>query len=441
VLQATRLSGPAPLAVLFDASSTTVSSGNAFHQLGYQFDFGDDRGQTWGVSGQSKNVQSGGPIAAHVFDVPGTYTVRVRASSTSGSSEATVTITVQSQDSAYSGANTVCVSTSASYSGCPSGAATQTSLPSSYAGKRVLLRRGESFGAVNIRHADDNVVVGAFGTGAKPRVQRVGISENAIPVAGQFADDVTVMDLDIASGISHQNSGARHLYYRNDLIQAGGSNGIYVGGALGYSVSTSGWSASSFYIPREFFIVENRIVGATSGTPDYNFYGGGSRLAILGNDMGRAIQHTLRLTGAHKSIVAHNALRGQSSDGIRSSLKLHGNGLLAYADNFATTMGRWAASQVVIANNLFGDPSDNNSWTSAAAPQNTAEPEGLEDVIAENNRYYRGSRTNTEMVLVGRRMTTRGNARMDGGALNINNIPTMTFNLPADWQGPYWIGN
>jgi hypothetical protein len=427
--------------VLFDASATTVSNANAFHQLSYQFSFGDDNGQTWAASGQSKNVQVGGPIAAHVFDVPGTYTVRVRASSSSASSETTVTVTVQSPDSAYSGASTVCVSASANYGGCPSGAATQTALPSSYAGKRVLLRRGESFGAVNIRHADDNVVVGAFGTGAKPKVQRVGISENAIPVAGQFADDVTVMDLDIASGINHMSSGARHLYYRNDLIQAGGDNSIHIGGALSYAVSTSGWAASSFYIPREFFIVENRIVGATTGTPAYNFYGGGSRLAILGNDMGKAGQHTLRLTGAHKSIVAHNALRGQSSDGIRQALKMHAGGLLAYADNYATTMGKWATSQVVIANNLFGDPNDNNSWTTATAPQNGTEQEGLEDVIAENNRFYRGSKTNTEMVMVGRRMTTRGNARVDGGALNINNASTLSFNLPADWQGPYWIGN
>ena len=118
-LQATRLSGSAPLAVLFDATGTTVSSGNADHQSSYEFNFNDDRGLTWAISGQPKNIQRGGPLAAHVFDLPGTYTVRVRAQSSTGMSEATVTVTVQNPDSAYSGVNTVCVSTSASYSGCP----------------------------------------------------------------------------------------------------------------------------------------------------------------------------------------------------------------------------------------------------------------------------------------------------------------------------------
>lgn len=441
-LQATRLSGPAPLAVLFDASGTTLDTGNAFHQLSYTFNFNDDRGLNWPISGQPKNVQQGGPIAAHVFDLPGTYTVRVRAQSATGYSESTVTVTVQNPDSAYSGTNTVCVSPASNFSGCPSGAATQTTLPSSYAGKRVLLHSGESFGTVTIRHEDDNVVVGAFGSGAKPRVANVSIGNGPIPSPAAFPDEVTVMDLDIANGISHEHSGSRFLFYRNDLIQPGGNNRIWFGGALSYAVNNSGLPASTFYVPREIFIVENKIIGATNiaSTPIVNIYGGGSRLALLGNDIGKAEQHTVRLFNAHKSVIAYNALRGQSSDGIRVALKLHSGGLLPYADNYATTMGKWATSQVVIANNLFGDPNDNNSWTATAAPQNTLESEGIEDVIAENNRYYRGPNTNTEMILVGRRMTTRGNARVDGGALNINNANTITFNLPPEWQGPYWIG-
>ena len=442
-LQATRLRGPAPLAVLFDASGTSVPTGNAFHQLSYEFNFGDDRSLTWPVSGQPKNIQRGGPIAAHVFDLPGTYVVRVRTQSTTGYSDSTVTVTVQNPDSAYSGTNTVCVSTSATYTGCPSGAATQTTLPSSYAGKRVLLRGGESFGTVTIRHADDNVVVGAFGGGAKPRVERVGIGEGVIPVAGVFPDEVTVMDLDIANGLSHQSSGSRYLFYRNDLVRVGGDNAIEIGGALDYWAVTSGHPVSTFYVPREIFIVENRVIGQVNSTQTsfLNFQGGGSRFALLGNDMGKAQQHTVRLFAAHKSVIAHNALRGQSSDGIRHALKLHSGGLLPYADNYATTMGRWASSQIVIANNLFSDSNDNNSFTSGAAPQNTLEAEGIEDVIAENNRFHRGPNTNTEMYFVGRRMTARGNARVDGGPLSISARSTVTYNLPADWLGPYWVGN
>jgi len=73
----------------------------------------------------------------------------------------------------FAGTNTICVSTSASYSGCPSGAAQRTTLPSTYAGKRVLLRRGESFGSIAPRNTDTGFQVGAFGTGSKPNVAGV----------------------------------------------------------------------------------------------------------------------------------------------------------------------------------------------------------------------------------------------------------------------------
>ncbi|HEY9095584.1 MAG TPA: PKD domain-containing protein, partial [Hydrogenophaga sp.] len=85
-LDATRISGTAPLAVQFDASGTTSSLGSQlpFHHVRYAFSFGDDRGQTWPASGLSKNLQSGGPLAAHVYDLPGTYQVRVRATDQAG---------------------------------------------------------------------------------------------------------------------------------------------------------------------------------------------------------------------------------------------------------------------------------------------------------------------------------------------------------------------
>lgn len=447
VLSATRTTGPAPLAVMFDASGTTVTSGIAFHGLKYAFNFGDERGQTWAVSGLPKNTQTGGPIAGHVFDVPGTYTVRVTASSASGAtSTASVTVTVQDPNSVYAGLATVCVSAVSDYSGCPTGASTSTALPTTYAGKRVLLRRGESFGQVTIRHTDDNVMVGAYGTGTKPNVQRVAISEGGPPSAGTFADDIVVMDLNILTNLSQSGSAARHLYYRNDLVTMGGSTGITFAAALGYYVRTSSYPAVSFYQPREIFIVENRVVATTSqSTPILLLQGGGSRIGVMGNEMGVAPQHSARLWMAHKSFIGHNALRGISSDGIRHSLKMHSGGTLPYSDSMdlaswgsTQNNGMLTTSQVVIANNLFGDSQDNNRWTVETGPQNTSQPEGLEDVIAENNRFLRGVNTSAEIVMTGRRMTARGNTRVDGQSPVISVGPTNTV-LAADWNSPYWF--
>ncbi|MEK7706276.1 MAG: MopE-related protein, partial [Myxococcota bacterium] len=80
-LVAARTSGVAPLAVFFDASGTTDTAvtSRPFHELEYRWDFGDPAGgATWAYGARpgssSKNVALG-PVAAHVFESPGTYTV------------------------------------------------------------------------------------------------------------------------------------------------------------------------------------------------------------------------------------------------------------------------------------------------------------------------------------------------------------------------------
>ena len=67
-----RTRGVAPLAVFFDASQTTsVSYPKSFHHLHYAWDFSDPG---------SRRPQATGPVAAHVFESPGTYTVNLTVS-------------------------------------------------------------------------------------------------------------------------------------------------------------------------------------------------------------------------------------------------------------------------------------------------------------------------------------------------------------------------
>jgi hypothetical protein len=435
-VQATRVNGTAPLAVLFDATGTTLSSGDAFRQVSYSFDFGDERGQTWAVSGASRNVQSGGPVAAHVFDLPGTYTVRVRAlnPATGGYSETTLSINVTDPASTYAGTGTVCVSTSANYSGCPSGAVTSTSYPSNWNGKRVLLRRGESFPGIQLLDGNAGVQVGAFGTGAKPRVPSVGVG-NWRPQSSNFANDITVMDLEV-TGKLHLNIGHRMLAYRNTVLGQGQDIALQFGGPGYFGVDDPYRvvSLSAFYVSRELYMVENTVLGSGS-LPIVNVMGDGSRVAVLGNTMGIAQQHTMRSGGLHKSIVAHNDMRGVSNDGIRHVLKLHSGNLNPYADTRLDL--EWATRHVVLSNNLFGSSADNNQWTVAVSPQNGVEAEGIEDVLVENNRFARGARTVADLVMAGRRITYRGNSVVGGAALRAEQ-DVHGEALPTDWKGPYF---
>ena len=62
----------------------------------------------------------------------------------------------------------------------------------------------------------------------------------------------------------------------------------------------------------------------------------------------------------------------------------------------------------------------------------------LEDVVLESNVFYRGPNTNTEFILMGRRMTSRSNTRADGGTPNINQYSNSYQLLPAEWVGPFY---
>jgi hypothetical protein len=445
-LEATRLSGTAPLAVQFDATGTTssLSSQHALHHVRYSFNFGDERGATWSISGLPKNTQTGGALAAYVFDQPGTYQVRVRAvDQAGGHSERSVTVEVRDPNSVYSGTGTVCVSAAANFAGCPNGASQLTALPSSatFHGRRVLLRRGETFGTISISHGSENVQVGAFGTGAKPRVSSITVGSMR-PSSSAFPRDISIMDLNILNGFEQVVTMSRLLLYRNTFEAPTGEfrvAQINIASALGYIVQNFTLPANQYFQPREIFVVENQLRGSTSN-PLMNMVGEGSRFVILGNDIGTAQQHTVRMYAMHKGYIAHNALRGRSSDGIRVALKIHSGGLGNYDDNYAVSGSSWASRQIVIANNRMGDSTDNNSFTGGASPQNNGPDsrEGLEDLVLENNIFHRGPNTNTEFILMGRRMTSRGNTRADGGAPNINQYNNSYQLLPAEWVGPFY---
>jgi hypothetical protein len=440
---ATRVTGTAPLAVLFDASSTTATSGiDTFRQVTYSFNFGDNRGLTWAVSGKSKNTETGGPIAAHVFDVPGTYTVTTTAKDASGNtSTTTVSITVADPASVYAGTKTICVSGSGDYSGCPSGAAQQTTMPSGtgWNGKRVLLHKGESFGDISIQDGNVGVQVASYGSSsAKPVVSSVGIG-NWRPATTTFANDVTVMDLQVKNGVG-QSIGQRVLVYRNDISATGA--GIAMGlGAEDYWANGDPYMMvpkSSFYNAREIFFVENTAIGKDTSSMSYGLFGSGSRVALLGNRIGSQQYHSVRMVGMNRGVIAHNELQGISSAGIYHSLKVHAGGLSPYADNMISTSDGsvgWASSLNVIANNLIGNANDNNQWTAAICPQNDQRAEGIENTIVENNKYVRGRNTVTDLVLGGRKLTYRGNTS-SGSAISEGTGHTGA--LSSAWQGPYY---
>lgn len=438
-LVASRLSGPAPLAVHFSAVGTTTTIAgvsNAFRQILYTFDYGDPGAGTWPISGGSKNSDVGGPLAAHVFDQPGTYVVRCTGSRGGDSGYQEVTITVTDPATVYAGTNTVYISPSGNYAGAPAGAETRTALPTIASNKRYMLRRGEGHGELNIPGGVTGTqIVAASGAGAKPQVSTIKVGSELVPEGTLFPEDITIDGLQCAGAIV-QTAYTRRLLLK-DIDQPNHSQ-IDLGAASFYwSEALTGRYGPSLPVVREHFIVGCYSRGTNT---TFGFTGDLVQSAVLGCDFMGSQQHTARVWRAHQAFIAHNALRGVSPAGSVHALKMHSSGV----DDF--TIGQtygdgnsWATRQVVVYRNLFSDATDNNSFAAVFGPQNAQSAEPLEDVIVEGNVFARGSSFVSDLQMSGRRMTYIGNTQAVGGGAAAVDAPGLHADgLPVDWRGPYF---
>lgn len=445
-ISASRTSGPAPLAVFFDATATTDTAVDPFRQLGYRFVFGDSSAGNWSTTGLSKNQQIGGPIAAHVFEQPGTYTVEVTAKDANGAtSVANVTINVQSPDSAFSGTSTVCISRTSDFAGCPAGAqhiANAGSWPGFQSGHRYLLHRGQDFsglGSVNFGAGGNGLSdaqISAFGTGSKPIVGNLTVLTGNTP-GSTWHHRVVVMDLD-ARGITQDTAGSDLLVFRN-TVNRGGM--IDIASAFGWMLANS--VISGWRNPENIFVVENfvdRNYDTTVNSNPNGIAGNAVRFAVMGNTIDRTREHNMRIWQAHKLFVAHNSATGRAGDMSRGTLKIHSSGLGSVLSTLLSGGGNnQRSSYLVIADNRLGSAESNIQWLAGTSPQNAEEPEGLEHVIWEDNQFRHGANFAADMTWLGRNMTQRGDRNMtDNRSVSFGNARSDV--LPSDWIGPYYPG-
>lgn len=451
-ITATRISGPAPLAVLFNAAGSTDSAGgNAFGDLTFSFDAGDNNSATYANTGLLKRRHSGGPLFSYVYETPSNtpYIAKVRVQNASGQwSEAQIQITVTDPNVVFSGSNTICIANTtpvAGTDGCPAGAQVRTTFldSNSYSNKRVLLRRGHSFGELTIGNVATNVIVGSYGSnGANPVVSSLSVGAGAGGSTPSHPTQVSVSGLTINGDYGGPISGSDILLLRNQH-NGSGSNAFDLGDtATGYWMShpPSGWSSSDFPKPRRLFYFENVI--SASGA-----YGGLLDSAMVGNTIHAQApaQHAVRAWHSIRSYIGHNVF-GRVGDNIRHSFKLHSAGTtncLGMDPNNILVDG-CMTSQTVITNNRFGDVGSSNAWTVAIRPENTISSQAIEDVIVENNSFVRGGNTSVDLLMVGRRIVDRGNltsaqqnimTSIDG--TSVNNCGS--YPLAGSFCGPYFL--
>ncbi len=311
-------SGPAPLFIHFDATaSTDTESARPFHDLEYIWSFGDTSPGNWTHGGVTSKNSDFGPIAGHVFETVGSFTVELSVTSRANEANDTVTveITVTDPDTVFAGALTTCFYTDSVGDNCPSGATEVQSdefdvkIDGMPAGERYLFKCGNSFlnDSGNGRHDFSGVgpsIIGAYGvcTGSNRPIVYSGFR------LGNDSTDttkLTIMDLDINSAISTNKVISTSWYIENILVLR--VDAVNINGIVNMSTGDATDAGKPTTHKYNGFIDCDIDVG-TAGTTAA-FFGGMNHGAVMGVNLYGVEpngEHALRWTHARYSLIAHS---------------------------------------------------------------------------------------------------------------------------------------
>lgn len=435
-------SGVAPLAVLFEAPGAAVSSADSgavrpFHDFLYEWDFGDPNSGTWGTTGKHKHTDNG-PIATHIYESSGIYTVTVTKRDHSGVLDTdTLYVEVTDPDTFFSGTKTTCISdtTNNDFSGCPSGAeqiaTDDISSLISYTGegRRVLFHRGSDWMVtqqIGISGGDTQHF-GAYGSCTNP--DALGICENAplinTTTAGitifnlQYTRDRRITDIEFNNASKNAYAFSAAIDFRGSLIyrvKAAGFNNI---------INLTHYRQDSEDLIENISIVSCDLSGSNNNV----VYAGSENLIFMGNVIKNSdITHVVRLWQAYRGVISHNDISGANllNANGRHALKLHGiqeDRLGTYTEAGADGL-RNRTQFVVVSNNYFGT---SGPWPVSIGPQNSLKDERVSDIIVEKNKSiadHGDSSSNTvqaALMAEGQYITIRNNI-VDGSNNSASNF-------------------
>ena len=389
-IEPSRTSGVAPLCVFFDATGTggLVAGDFLDARFSWEFDVEDTNPDGRYESGE-------GFVAAHVFEEPGTYRVRVSVTDRSGETETAETrITVEDVDETWSTYHFAADGDDANPGTVERPKKTLAHALEELAGPKVQirLRRGDTWRLDKHLEmsADGPVIVENYGDPSEPlptiRATWVDSAYYMLPMSGS---DWRFTDVAVRAGSNSirnpREPGGVHLDGRDNLV-------------AGVQFSKVGHYVSPLYGAR------NAIYDCfASEAGPYFVYGSQSRrFAIIGNDVeveSDHAEHVIRFQGGHKGYIAHNKLRAKKT---KSNLQLRGD-----------------SSQVVaFDNDLYGRGSGPH-------PQNDASEEYAHHIVFEGNRFlyepaYEGTRfaaAGTAVSVTARHVVIRNNLTVNYGAL------------------------
>jgi len=385
-----RTSGEAPYGVLFSACDTPSPSytsgvrqppsGVPWRKIHCEWDFGDPSSGNWS-NGWSKNYHVG-PTAAHVYENPGTYIAILTMRDERGVVRRYAqTVTV----SAFSGSTRYISTTDGNDSndGLSTGspwATIQKVQDNLAADTRYLFKRGDVYTANSTWTWDeDNVTLGAYGTGARPRWNNTAGGVRPVRVD---CDDFRLISIEL-DGFDDEVG----LHFPSD--PAARTNALFLDCDVhNWDSGLDGTFDTNDVLPDAIFFVG----GTIHDVGQYNTILDGRRVAFLGSHFhSPGTQHLLRSGAWHQGVVAHCEMEG---DSVNTGLKLHSQ------DNSSAVPKTMFVSFY------------RNRWSGASVsldirPQNSEVDERVENIFVEADWFEGGPVQQTAVYVSARKVAIR----------------------------------
>lgn len=431
-LSVSQVEGVAPLCVFFDATATTHANKtlDVFHDLHYQWNFGDINTGIWEFKPSSKNTMSG-PMAAHVFDSVGVHIVELEVSDYAGNSAIeTIVIRVLDPDEHFLSGRTVCFSTDGTFEGCPdyaqqvniSGEDLNEVTPYIGDNKRLLFKRGNVIlakSSLNLKWAK-NLTIGAYGI--CDSLNDNGLCENAPVIVGITTQPI--IDISSPDGTKQATNilikDLKLISASNEANKMGIYCGNYTDQNLLYRLQIEGFEHTIYYdhehlrdslhvqeLFKNIAIVDCHLSeGKGSGSIAYV---SGQQVAIMGNILENAanVGDVIQFPWLQKGIILHNRFLYPAKNK---------NCLYLGSPASDSIQKRSASHQVVIADNHF-ETYDGSKRIVTIVPSDETSPI-LHNVIFERNFVNTGKDENVRhgLVIAGKNITIRNNIFNGSGA-------------------------
>jgi len=418
VIRTSTVEGVAPLAVFFDARQTSHENQliNIFHDLHYQWNFGDLYSGIWDYKPAARTTANG-VLTTHVFEKGGVYIVELEVSDLSGNSSIeTIVINVLDADKYYE-STSVCVSTNDDFEGCPENAQKvifedgDLSVANAFIGnnRRLLFRRNDTINVREILKIEQakNLTIGAYGK--VDSINQKGIINNAPvfqlkngntvfevsssdgtkQVSNLIIQDLKIINTEvdsISSAIFCENYTQQNLFYHLDID--GFTRGIH----YNYEHLLDSFHQQELF---EKVTVANCEIKNSKGAGDL-IYINGKQIALLGNVIQNAqnAQSILKSSYLQNAVIAHNQFLYPAKDNSCFQLE--------------TPINNELCSNIIIQDNHFVSCEGSETIVQI---QSKKESKLLQNIIFEGNFINAGKDKSVRysLLVTGKDITIRNN--------------------------------